>query len=857
MGLPPAQGLYDPRFEHDACGLGFVATLEREPPRTTWSRRRSRSWSNLTHRGAAGCDPCTGDGAGILLQIPHALYVGGRRRARLRAAASRATTRSPCASSRRSRRGAAARRRILEAAVDASRPAAARLARRARRRGRHRPGRARVDAGHAPALHRARAPTSTPFERTLFMIRKRAGRRARELGGDDFYVASCSSRTVVYKGLMLPEQLAAFYPDLGDPRCSSQLAIVHSRFSTNTFPTWERAHPFRLHRAQRRDQHALAATAHWMRAREALLKSDVFGAAIEDFKPIIRPGGSDSASLDNVVDFLVASGRSLPHVMMMLIPEGVRQRPRHERRGEGVLRVPRLPRRAVGRAGRGRLHRRRASSAPCSIATASGPPSTSSPPTGSSCWRASSACSTRPGARGAEGARPAGQDVPRRHRRAGALISDDEIKQQVATRQAVSRVARGEPARPRRCCPRRRARTALSPDGAARGCSSAFGYTEEDLKMILGPMARRRRRADRLDGRRHPAGGALGAAAAPLPLLQAAVRAGDEPADRSDPRRDRHVAGRAASAARATCSKRRPSSAACSSCRTRSCRTTTWRKLRRNVARRLPRLHPAHDAFPSPSAPAESAPGGRCARRSIGCARRPSRASTAAPASSSSATAASATEQAPIPSLLATAAVHHHLIRSGQRVRARPGRRDRRAARGLAHVPAHRLRRRRGQPVPRARHRRPRWRARGDRLAKARAELRQGAQEGPAEDHVEDGHQRGLELPGRADLRGDRHRSDGHRQLLHGHLVAHRAASGSREIADEALARHAARVRPERGGPSASSTSAAITHWRATGEAHLWTPKTVAALQKAVRLDDAKSYDEYARLINDQTRRAR
>jgi glutamate synthase (NADPH/NADH) large chain len=119
---------------------------------------------------------------------------------------------------------------------------------------------------------------------------------------------------------MLAEQLGAFYPDLLDPRTVTRLAVVHSRFSTNTFPSWERAHPFR-YLAHNGEINTLNGNRAWMRAREALVESPHFGEAIEDFKPIIRSSGSDSASLDNVVDFLVASGRSLPHVMMMLVPE--------------------------------------------------------------------------------------------------------------------------------------------------------------------------------------------------------------------------------------------------------------------------------------------------------------------------------------------------------------------------------------------------------------------------------------------------------------------------------------------------------------------------------------------------------
>src|ERR1019366_2560905 len=157
------------------------------------------------------------------------------------------------------------------------------------------------------------------FERTLFMIRKRASRRATEAGVEGFYIASLSSRTVVYKGLSLPERLDSFYLDLREEETKSKFALVHSRFSTNTFPTWERAHPYRRI-AHNGEINTLRGNQTWMRAREALLESAAFGEHLADFKPIIRPGGSDSASLDNVVDFLVAGGRSLPHVMMMLVP---------------------------------------------------------------------------------------------------------------------------------------------------------------------------------------------------------------------------------------------------------------------------------------------------------------------------------------------------------------------------------------------------------------------------------------------------------------------------------------------------------------------------------------------------------
>ena len=315
MSLPEKQGLYDPAFEHDACGLGFVARLDRTATHETVAQALE-ILANLTHRGAAGCDPCTGDGAGILLQIPDALY-----RASLPFALPPAGQYAVamCFFAQHP-----ARRRRMEAILEGA----------VVHHGQKVLGWRDVpmDVAAIGPIARASMPrirqlfiggTATPeaFERVNFMIRKRAGRTAsQELGGDDFYITSLSSKTVIYKGLMLAEQLGAFYPDLLDPRTVARLAMVHSRFSTNTFPSWDRAHPYRMI-AHNGEINTLAGNRTWMGAREALLKSDLFGAAIEDFKPIIRPGGSDSASLDNVVNFLVASGRSLPHVMMMLIPK--------------------------------------------------------------------------------------------------------------------------------------------------------------------------------------------------------------------------------------------------------------------------------------------------------------------------------------------------------------------------------------------------------------------------------------------------------------------------------------------------------------------------------------------------------
>jgi glutamate synthase (NADPH/NADH) large chain len=316
MSLPPRQGLYDPTFEHDACGLGFVATLRREASHSIVSQGLE-ILEHLTHRGAAGSDPLTGDGAGILLQIPHRLLAEEM-------AAEGVTLPAPgdyavamCFFAP-DPAGCRHHMAVLEGAVMHH-------------------GQAIIGWRTPPVVESALGPSARDampsfrqliigrkcspesFERVLCTIRKRASKIA---NFDTFYICSCSARTLVYKGLMLAEQLAAFYPDLADPRTESRLALVHSRFSTNTFPSWKRAHPYRL-LAHNGEINTLRGNLAWMSARESMLKSETFSSdVVEDFRPIARPDASDSQALDQVADFLrLAGGRSLPHVMMMLVPE--------------------------------------------------------------------------------------------------------------------------------------------------------------------------------------------------------------------------------------------------------------------------------------------------------------------------------------------------------------------------------------------------------------------------------------------------------------------------------------------------------------------------------------------------------
>ena len=161
------------------------------------------------------------------------------------------------------------------------------------------------------------------FERKLYVVRKRAENEVRESGmedGESFYIPSLSCRTIVYKGLLLASQITNFYRELADPDVVSALCLVHQRFSTNTFPSWQRAHPYR-YVAHNGEINTLRGNVNWMHARQSLLRSPLFGDDIQKLHPIIAPDGSDSANFDNAVELLLQSGRSLPHVMAMLIPE--------------------------------------------------------------------------------------------------------------------------------------------------------------------------------------------------------------------------------------------------------------------------------------------------------------------------------------------------------------------------------------------------------------------------------------------------------------------------------------------------------------------------------------------------------
>ncbi len=321
MTLPARSGLYDPRFEHDACGVGFVADLEGRASHAI-VRKGVDILLNLVHRGATGADPLTGDGAGILLQLPHRFFAEEAVRLGLQLPPpGRYGAGLVFLSRDKSQRSQL--KRVLEDKILGT--------------GQRVLGwrRVPVDEAVLGPLARASAPvieqvfvgstcdTQDDFERKLYVIRKWAETAVRDggiPGRDAFYIPSLSSRTIVYKGLLLAEQLTGFYADLDQPSVMSALAMVHQRFSTNTFPTWELAQPFRT-LGHNGEINTVRGNAAWMRAREQLFDGQIFGEDVRRVLPVITPGGSDSATLDNVVELLLHAGRSLPHVMMMLVPE--------------------------------------------------------------------------------------------------------------------------------------------------------------------------------------------------------------------------------------------------------------------------------------------------------------------------------------------------------------------------------------------------------------------------------------------------------------------------------------------------------------------------------------------------------
>ncbi len=315
------QGLYDPANEHDACGVGFVVNLDGVPQHQI-VEQGLRVLENLSHRGATGADENTGDGAGILIQVPDAFLRAQCKSLKIKLPEAGAygvgmfflptdvDTRSACM--RVVEKTVAAEGGIFlgwrEVPVDGSVLGE----------------RARLDQPYiSQAFVTVQKVSQDVLERRLYIMRKQIEQQALPLVGNDrerFYAVSFSSRTLVYKGLMMASQVMAFYLDLQSPDLVSALAVVHQRYSTNTFPSWSLAQPFR-YLAHNGEINTLRGNLQWMRSRERNFKSDLFGDEIRKVVPVIEAKGSDSAALDNALELLERNGRSLWHSMMMLIPQ--------------------------------------------------------------------------------------------------------------------------------------------------------------------------------------------------------------------------------------------------------------------------------------------------------------------------------------------------------------------------------------------------------------------------------------------------------------------------------------------------------------------------------------------------------
>ncbi len=322
-GLPKEQGLYDPKWEHDACGIGFVANIKAKKSHDIIEQGLG-VLENLEHRGAQGSEPNSGDGAGILIQVPHRLLVEEADRLGWDLPLPGFYGVGMMFLPTETKARLAFERRIEAVVIEEGQTVLG-----WRDVPTNHDGLGQAALANEPFMRQIFVGRSDDiadddsFERKLYVIRRRI---EHDLGQHplanthSFYCVSLSARTVVYKGMFTSYQVRSYFPDLEDPHTESAFAVVHSRFSTNTFPSWERAHPYRfvIHNGE---INTLRGNVNWMRAREALLESELFGDDLAKLLPIIDEDGSDTAIFDNTLEFLVLAGRPLPHAAMMMIPE--------------------------------------------------------------------------------------------------------------------------------------------------------------------------------------------------------------------------------------------------------------------------------------------------------------------------------------------------------------------------------------------------------------------------------------------------------------------------------------------------------------------------------------------------------
>ena len=322
-GLPPKQGLYDPRFEHEACGTGFVVNIKGIASHDIVDQGLT-ILDNLAHRGASGSEPDSGDGAGVLIQMPHSFLHRECEKLGFSLPGERYY-------------GVG----MMFMPVDdlLSQQFEARIEQIAAEEGQRVIGWRTVptDGSQLGPTARAAQPVvrqvfierngtikdRMSFERKLYVIRKRSEQAIRYAGlpgGEQFYVCSMSYKTLVYKGMLTPTQVRGFFPELSDPELKSALAMIHSRFSTNTFPSWDRAHPYR-YLAHNGEINTLRGNVNWVQTEQSRYQTALFGNDMSKVLPVINPDGSDTGMFDNMLELLVLAGRSLPHSIMMMIPE--------------------------------------------------------------------------------------------------------------------------------------------------------------------------------------------------------------------------------------------------------------------------------------------------------------------------------------------------------------------------------------------------------------------------------------------------------------------------------------------------------------------------------------------------------
>ena len=363
IGYPKKHGLYDPAYEHDSCGVGFVAHIKGQ---------RSHQivedayivLKNMEHRGACGCEANTGDGAGILTALPHEFLTKvakdelkadlpepGKFGAGLVFLPQQADERAKCKQTVEQIIAEQGQRLVgwRDVPQDTDRADVGPTA--------------RQSEPHIEQLIIAAADglEGDAFERQLYLIRKCASRVLRGDGSMKqakmFYVCSLSTKVMIYKGMLRTLQLMDYFPDLRDEDYTTHLAMVHSRFSTNTFPSWDRAQPNRF-MSHNGEINTMRGNINWMRAREGVMQSDLFGQDLQKVFPVMEPDCSDSGNFDNALEFLLMGGRTLQESVMMMIPEAWQKHVTMAGEQAGFLRIQLDPDGAVGWPGFDRIHRR-------------------------------------------------------------------------------------------------------------------------------------------------------------------------------------------------------------------------------------------------------------------------------------------------------------------------------------------------------------------------------------------------------------------------------------------------------------------------------------------------------------------